>query len=71
MRLVNNWKKIATKSHSMWAGYLGMGTLVMPEAAYWALGFQIVSPYITGYLGVALLIYGVIGRLKDQGIGDV
>lgn len=68
MKLVRNWKKIALKSHSMWAAYLGLALLVVPEIAFLTLGHDVVSPYLTGYGGVALLAYGALGRLKDQGI---
>lgn len=66
--LVKNWKKIALKSYSMWAVYLGILTLVLPEVWYGVMGYDVVSPYLSGYLGVALLIYGGLGRLWDQGL---
>jgi len=68
MKLVKNWKRIATRSHSMWAVYLGIITLFGPEIWYALAGYDIVSPYLTGYLGIAFLIYGGIGRLWDQGL---
>lgn len=68
MKLKDNWKDIATKAHSMWAAYLGLAILVIPEAIFWLTGMQVLSPLILGYLGVLLLCYGVFGRLIDQGI---
>ena len=70
MKLIKNWKSIATRSHSMWAGYIGLALLVLPELAYLALQYQVVNPYVSGYVGLALLVYGIVGRLIDQGIGD-
>lgn len=70
MRLIPNWKKVATRSHSMWAVYLGVAVLTAPEVAFILTGYETVSPYFTGYAGLALLIYGGLGRLWDQGIGD-
>ena len=70
MKLVKNWKSIAARSHSMWAGNAGLTTLVLPEMAYLALKYQVVNPYVSGYVGVALLVYGLFGRILDQGIGD-
>jgi len=29
--LVKHWKRIALKAHSMWAVYLGLATLIVPE----------------------------------------
>lgn len=66
MRLVKNWKQIALKAHSMRAVYLGILTLVIPEVWFAVTGYDLVSPYVTGYLGVLLLIYGGIGRLIHQ-----
>lgn len=68
MRLVANWKDIMKKSHSMWAGYLGLIVLTVPEFLFALLGYQVVNPLIIGWVGVALLLYGVFGRLKAQGI---
>lgn len=70
MTLIKNWKRVAVKSHSMWAVYLGILTLVLPELWFITQGYDVISPYVTGYTGVLLLIYGGLGRLIDQGIGD-
>jgi len=70
MKLVRNWKAIALRSHSMRATWLGMAVLVLPEIWFMVAGFDLVSPYLTGTVGLALLVYGALGRLADQGIGD-
>jgi len=69
MKLVKNWKRIALKSHSMWATYAGIAFLVVPEVTFALTGFDH-NPYLTGYAGIALLIYGGLGRIIDQGIHD-
>lgn len=67
MKLVPNAGQIAKRSHSMWAGYLGLLCLVLPEALFWFSGRD-TNPRLWWCLGVALVAYGLIGRVKDQGI---
>lgn len=68
MKLINNWKAVAMRSHSMWAQYLALACLVTPEVAFVALGYDVASPRLWWSLGVLLSLYGVIGRIKDQGL---
>jgi len=70
MGLIPNWKKVATHSHSMLAFYLSLLALITPDILFLILGRDIASPRFWWGIGVALLAYGIIGRLKDQGIGD-
>lgn len=70
MKLVKNAKRIALRSHSMWAGYLGMVALIAPEALYLALGYDVAAPRLWWLLGLLLVAYGLVGRLKAQGIND-
>ena len=70
MKLVRNWKRIAWASWSMRAIYAGIAVLVVPELLFIWLGRDVISPYLTAYGGLALLVLGGIGRLIDQGIGD-
>lgn len=67
MRLIPNWKAVASRAHSMWAFYLSLFCLLLPEVIYWALEVD-TNPRLWWFLGVALLIYGIFFRLKDQGI---
>ncbi|MDR6266531.1 lysozyme [Roseobacter sp. N2S] len=69
MRLIPNAKRIAIRSHSMWANYLGILCLVAPELIFW-LFERDTNPRIWWIAGVTLIAYGIFGRLKDQGIGD-
>lgn len=68
MRLKKNWKDILLYSYSMWAIYIGLALLVIPEVFYLTYGYQLMSPYLTGYGGVALMFLGGLGRVIDQGI---
>lgn len=70
MKLVKNWKRICLRSHSMWANYLGVAVLVAPEGLYVALEYDVASPRLWWALGVALIVYGMVGRLKSQGISE-
>ncbi len=67
MKLVDNWKPVLIRAHSMWANYLGILCLLVPEAIYMI--FEIdTNPRIWWFLGIGLIIYGIIGRVKNQGI---
>lgn len=68
MKLVENWRVIALKSHSMWAQYLALACLIGPEVAYTVLGYDVASPRLWWGLAVVLSVYGIIGRIKDQGL---
>lgn len=67
MRLISNWKEVAVKSHSMWSQFLGLGALITPEVLwYW---WQLdTNPLLWFFGGLALIVYGMIGRLVAQGI---
>lgn len=69
MNLVENWKTIAMRSHSMWAIYLGLLCLWIPEVIF-LLFDKNTDPYFWWFAAHALLVYGAVGRLKDQGIGS-
>ena len=66
MQLVDNWKEIALKSHSMRAVYAGAALLLIPEIWFLFNDHQLISPYIQGYGGILLLAWGGIGRLFKQ-----
>lgn len=67
MALVPNAKQIALKAASMWANYLGILCLIAPEFIYWLFMVD-TNPRIWWFLGLALIVAGIIGRLWDQGI---
>lgn len=68
MKLIPNWRRVALRSHSMLAGYLGLLALILPEALFWALDHDVASPRLWWGTGVSLLAYGLAGRLIDQGL---
>jgi GH24 family phage-related lysozyme (muramidase) len=67
LRLIPNARRIAARAHSMWAFYLSLLCLVAPDALYLLRGVD-TSPRLWWIAGVGLLIYGIVGRLTDQGI---
>lgn len=68
MKLVRNWKAIALHAHSMWAFYLSLVALVMPDVLFLILERDPVSPRVWWLVAFALIVYGIWGRLKDQGL---
>ena len=66
--MIENWKAVALRSHSMWAQYLARICLIAPEAAFILMGYDVASPRMWWTLGVLLSLYGVVGRLKKQGL---
>lgn len=67
MKLVPNAARIALRAHSMWASYLGILCLVVPELVFW-LFERDTNPRLWWLLGVGFILYGIFGRLKNQGI---
>lgn len=65
MRLVPNAKRIAWKAYSMWANYLGIAALVLPELLFVLAGID-TNPAIWFFLGLSLIILGIVGRIVDQ-----
>ena len=69
MHLVKNWKAIVAKAHSMWAFYLSLVALVAPDLIFLATGRD-TNPRFWWGIAFALIVYGIIGRIKSQGIDD-
>lgn len=69
MNLIPKWKEVATRSHSMWANYLGIAAITAPEAIYQFTGRD-TDPRGWFWAGVVLLLYGCFGRLINQGVDD-
>lgn len=67
MKLVPNAKRIAMRAHSMWATYLGIICLLAPDVIY-LMAERDTNPRIWAIAGLLLLVYGALGRIKDQGI---
>lgn len=67
MRTVPNARRIALRSYSMWANYAGIAALVAPEAIYLLTQID-TNPRIWWIAGLALILFGICGRLIDQGM---
>lgn len=67
MKLVKNWRDIARRAHSMWAFYLSVAALAAPDLIYVTVAID-TSPRLWWIVAMALLLYGIWGRLKDQSI---
>ena len=53
----------------MWSMYLGILALLLPDLIY--LVFEVdTNPRIWVYVALALFAYGIIGRIKSQGIAE-
>ena len=68
MKLIPNWKSVVLRSHSMWAQYLSLACLIGPEALFLLMGYDVASPRLWWLLAVVFAVYGVVGRIKDQGL---
>lgn len=66
MKLIPNAGRTALRSYSMWANYLGIAALVVPELIYWRFGIDLSQVWLF-WIGLALIVGGSIGRLIDQG----
>lgn len=69
MHLVANWKRILLRAHSMWAFYWSLVALVAPDVIYIVTGRD-TNPRFWWGLAFALIVYGIVGRIKSQGIDD-
>lgn len=67
MTLIPNARRIAARAHSMWAFYLGLLLIWLPEIIYALTGAD-TSPRLWFVAGTAAILYGILGRLLDQGI---
>lgn len=67
MKTVKNVKSIALKSYSMWANYLGVLVLLIPEAVYYLWTIDM-NPHVAWFVGLGLILLGAAGRIVDQGI---
>ncbi|WP_237684919.1 hypothetical protein [Szabonella alba] len=55
------------RAHSSWAFFLSLGLLLAPDLIYW-LWLVDTNPRLWWVAGVAALVYGLIGRIINQGI---
>ncbi|MBW4972073.1 lysozyme [Roseovarius mucosus] len=67
MKFVENSRRIALRSYSMWANYLGLAVLIAPEVIY-GLSDIDTNPRLWWIIGIGLILFGIVGRLVSQGI---
>ncbi|WP_425070631.1 lysozyme [Sagittula sp. S175] len=66
MRLIKNARAVALRAFSMWCNYLGILALIAPELIFYTTGRD-TNPHLWWWLGLALIVAGIVGRLLDQG----
>lgn len=67
MRLIDDWRRVLLLSLSFWMQVAGLAVLILPELRYSLTG-QDYDPYLAWWLGVLLLLAGIIGRVWQQGL---
>lgn len=67
MKLIANWRDVARRAHSMWAQYLTFGALIVPEILWGEFEIE-TSPYLWWALALLFCLYGILGRVIDQGV---
>jgi lysozyme len=65
MNVVDNWRRIVAISLSFWMQIAGLLVLIIPEVRYMLTG-QDSDPYLSWWLGVILLLAGLVGRMFQQ-----
>lgn len=71
MRLIPGWQEVSMDTHSvrfLWC--LAWAFIILPDIAFAALGFEVVSPYLKGRGALVFVGLILLGRLLDQGIAD-
>ena len=66
MNIVPNWRRVAAISLSFWMQICGLLALVYPEVKYGLTG-EDSDPALFWWLGVLLLLAGIVGRFYEQG----
>ena len=69
MKLIEDWRWVATRSHSMWGSYLAVIFLAAPELLFALSGID-TAPRLWWLLGLAAAVYAVLGRVIDQHDSD-
>lgn len=67
MKLVDGSRRIVAYSLSFWMQFFGLVALILPEIRYLLTGRDS-DPYFLWWLGVGLLVAGLVGRIWQQGI---
>ena len=67
MKPVENWRRVVALSLSFWMQVAGVLALILPEILFAATGID-TDPVMLWWLGILLLVAGIIGRLYQQGL---
>ncbi|MCT4654224.1 MAG: lysozyme [Cohaesibacter sp.] len=67
MQLISDWRRVMALSLSFWMQFVGFLVLVVPEIWFYATG-QDYDPFVTWWLGVCLLLAGLVGRFFKQSL---
>lgn len=65
MRLIDRPGRVMLLGYSWWAQLFGLAALILPELGYALWGIE-TDPYVLWWVGVGLLMFGLIGRLIVQ-----
>lgn len=66
-RFVADWRRVVLLSFSFWMQAAGLAVLVLPELRFRLTGDDY-NPYVAWWLGVLLLLFGLAGRVLQQGL---
>lgn len=67
MKMIENWRDVVARSHSMWGFYLTGLFLMLPDMIYLFAGID-TDPRLWWIAAFFAWIYGMFGRVFDQGI---
>ncbi|GLS87677.1 hypothetical protein GCM10010873_26510 [Cypionkella aquatica] len=65
MRMIDGAGRVMILAYSFWAQVLGLAALILPELAFGIWGYE-ADPYVMWWIGVGLLLFGIIGRMTVQ-----
>lgn len=68
MKFIPNVWQVALRAYSMLANYLGIVCLFAPDVIYYYSGVD-TNPHMWVILSLALILFGIFGRLIDQDAG--
>jgi GH24 family phage-related lysozyme (muramidase) len=67
MRLVDDWRRVVSRSLSFWLLIFGILVMVLPEVRYGLTGHDY-DPFLAWWTGILLLVAAAGGRLIHQGL---
>ncbi|MBO6511818.1 MAG: lysozyme [Roseibium sp.] len=70
MNIIPDWRRVIAYSLSFWMQIAGLVVLIVPEFRFALTGID-TDPQFNWWLGVLLLLAGIIGRLLPQGLAGI